>query len=295
MDSVAPKATAGIAWMLAATLLYTAANLCVKALAHLPTEELVFLRSIVSLLLAGSWLIWKGKSLWGVNRRWLLIRGIFGTIGIAAFFHTLRFIPLASATVIQYLSPIFTVLLARWYDGQRGMRPIQWVFFGLAFAGVLMVKGFDPRISWLYLGLGILSAMAAAVAYLATMKCRETDHPVGVVIWFHLIAVPVTGSMAAFSWVPPDGIEWLFALAVGILGMLAQVSMTHALHRGEANVVMPFKYIGALLAIVFGVLIFDEYLNAFALAGIGLVIAAVTTNTLLKRKWEKTTEKSLST
>ena len=240
--------------MVLATILYTAANLCVKALAHLPTQELVFLRSVISLVLTGGWLWWNGYSLFGVNRKWLLIRGIFGTIGLATFFHTLRFIPIASATVIQYLSPIFTVLLARYFDGQRSMRPVQWLFFATAFAGVLMVKGFDPRINWLYFGLGVSSAMAAAVAYLATMKCRETDHPVGVVIWFHLVAVPVTGGWTAFTWVPPVGNEWLLALAVGLLSVVAQVAMTFALHQGQANVIMPFKYFGAVLAFIFGLL-----------------------------------------
>lgn len=281
------RATSGIAWMVLATILYTAANLCVKALAHLPTQELVFLRSVISLVLTGGWLWWNGYSLFGVNRKWLLIRGIFGTIGLATFFHTLRFIPIASATVIQYLSPIFTVLLARYFDGQRSMRPVQWLFFATAFAGVLMVKGFDPRINWLYFGLGVSSAMAAAVAYLATMKCRETDHPVGVVIWFHLVAVPVTGGWTAFTWVPPVGNEWLLALAVGLLSVVAQVAMTFALHQGEANVIMPFKYFGAVLAFIFGLLLFDEHLNQWALAGIGLVILSVTVNTVLKRRWEQ--------
>ena len=281
------RATSGIAWMVLATVLYTAANLCVKALAHLPTQELVFLRSVISLVLTGGWLWWNGYSLLGVNRKWLLIRGIFGTIGLVTFFHTLRFIPIASATVIQYLSPIFTVLLARYFDGQRSMRPVQWLFFATAFAGVLMVKGFDPRINWLYFGLGVSSAMAAGVAYLATMKCRETDHPVGVVIWFHLVAVPVTGGWTAFTWVPPVGNEWLLALAVGLLSVVAQVAMTFALHQGEANVIMPFKYFGAVLAFIFGLLLFDEHLNQWALAGIGLVILSVTVNTVLKRRWEQ--------
>lgn len=277
------KSTAGVAWMLLATVLYTAANLCVKALAHLPTEELVFLRSIVSLVLAGAWLIWKGHPLFGFNRKWLLIRGLFGTLGLATFFHTIRHIPLASATVIQYLSPIFTVLLARRFDGQARMRPIQWLFFAMAFGGVLMVKGFDPRVSWLYLGLGVTSAIAAGVAYLATMKCRETDHPVGVVIWFHWVAVPISGSFVAFSWVPPVGWEWGMALAVGVLSIFAQVAMTHALHRGEASTIMPFKYVGAVLAFVASLLIFDERLGGWALGGMFLVIAAVTANTWLKR------------
>lgn len=275
---------AGIAWMVLATLLYTAANVCVKMLGHLPTEELVFLRSVISLVLAGGWLIAQGKPLLGYNRKWLLVRGIFGTIGLATFFHTIRHIPLASATVIQYLSPIFTVLLARKFDGQQAMRPFQWGLFGLAFVGVLMVKGFDARVSWWYLTLGIISAASAGVAYLATMKCRETDHPVGVVIWFHIIAVPVSGSLTAFSWVAPVGWEWGLAIAVGLLSIVAQIAMTFALHQGQASTIMPFKYIGAVLAFTSGLLLFDERLDAFAMAGIAVVVAAVTMNTLLKRK-----------
>lgn len=273
--------------MLLATVMYTSANLTVKALAHLPTMELVFLRSIISLLLTAAWLRWKGIALLGVNRKWLVIRGVLGTVGIATFFHTLRFIPIASATVIQYLSPIFTVLLARYFDGQRSMRPVQWGFFAVAFAGVLMVKGFDPRINWWYFTLGVVSAIAAAGAYLATMKCRETDHPVGVVIWFHFVAVPVSGAWTAFSWVPPVGNEWVLVLAVGLLSVVAQVAMTFALHQGEANVIMPFKYIGAVLAFIFGLMLFDERLSAWALVGMALVIAAVVLNTLLKRRWDQ--------
>lgn len=275
---------AGIAWMLLATVFYTAANICVKALGHLPTEELVFLRSAVSLVLAGGWLVWKGKPLLGHNRKWLVVRGIFGTIGLATFFHTIRHIPLASATVIQYLSPIFTVLLARKFDGQQAMRPVQWALFALAFIGVLLVKGFDARISWWYLTLGLTSAASAGVAYLATMKCRETDHPVGVVIWFHLIAVPVTGSVTAFTWVPLVGWEWGLALAVGLLSIIAQIAMTFALHQGQASTIMPFKYVGAVLAFVASLLLFDERLSGWAIGGIGLTIVAVTANTLLKRR-----------
>ena len=196
------KATAGIAWMISATVLYTAANLCVKSLAHFRRRNWYSCVPATSLILAGSWLLWKGKSLLGVNRKWLLIRGIFGTIGFATFFHTIRFIPLASATVIQYLSPIFTVLLARALMASAACGPCNG-FLWIGLSRGLMVKGFDPRISWLYLGLGITSAICAAVAYLATMKCRDTDHPVGVVIWFHLVAVPVTGTWTAFTWVRP--------------------------------------------------------------------------------------------
>ena len=98
--------------MLASVVLYTTANLCVKELSHLGTFQLVFLRSAVSLVLCTVYLKRKGLPLLGNNTRWLFVRGLMGMIALSGFFHTVRHIPLASATVIQYFSPVFTVLLA---------------------------------------------------------------------------------------------------------------------------------------------------------------------------------------
>ena len=98
--------------MLASVLLYTSANLCVKELSHMGTFQLVFLRSVVSLVVCVGYLRWKGLPLLGHNKPWLVVRGIAGMFGLTGFFHTVKSIPLASATVIQYFSPVFTVLLA---------------------------------------------------------------------------------------------------------------------------------------------------------------------------------------
>jgi drug/metabolite transporter (DMT)-like permease len=286
MGGLAPEMSSNraILFMVGSVVLYTSANLCVKALSHLPTQELVFLRSAVSLVLCAAYLKWKGLPLLGVNRRWLIIRGITGMVALTAFFHTIRHIPLASATVIQYLSPMLTVLLAVLFGGQR-MRRVQWLFFAGAFTGILMVKGFDSRISWGFLSLGIFAAFGAAFAYLATIKCRDTDHPVGIVIWFHLISVPLMGTWSAVTWVPPTGWnDWALAAGVGVLSIVAQVAMTVAITREDASVVMPFNYLGAILALIFGYLVFDELLTVWATAGIGLVILSILANIAFTRR-----------
>ena len=268
--------------MLQSVVLYTTANLLVKALAILPTPQLVFLRSAISLVFCVLWLWRVGQPLLGHNHKWLVIRGTAGMVALTMFFHTIRHIPLASATVIQYLSPIFTVLLAILFDGQR-IKPHRWLYFAAAFGGILMVKGFDPRVSWTYLGLGMGSALGAAIAYLATIKCRETDSAVGVVTWFHMIATPVMGSWSAAVWHPMTAQQWGMALGIGVLSLLAQVAMTKALHLEDAARVMPFKYFGAILALVFAWVLFDEAITGWALVGIGVVLAAVTANALAGR------------
>jgi drug/metabolite transporter (DMT)-like permease len=57
-----------------------------------------------------------------------MIRGVFGVIALTSFFYTLKELPIAIAVTVQYLSPLFTVLLAVHLLGER-VRPIQWLFF----------------------------------------------------------------------------------------------------------------------------------------------------------------------
>lgn len=267
--------------MLGSVVLYTSANVCVKELSHLGTTQLVFLRSAISLLVCVVYLKQANIPLFGNNRKWLFLRGLAGMIALTGFFHTVKHIPLASATVIQYFSPVFTVILALGFMNEQ-VRRLQWVFLGLALVGIVMVKGFDPRVSWGMWGLGLMSAFLAAVAYLATMKCRDTDHPVGVVIWFHLLAVPVMGSVSASQWVPLQGLDWGWALAVGGLSILAQVLMTVALHQEDAGMVMPFKYLGAVFALMAGWWLFGESMSTMSLVGMALVVVSISANTVFK-------------
>ena len=124
----------------------------------------------------------------------------------------------------------------------------------------------------------------SAVAYFATMKCRDTDHPVGVVVWFHMLAVPTMGVLSVGEWVPMAESDWGLALAIGVLSIAAQVLMTVALHNEDAGMVMPFKYLGAVLALAVGWWGYGEHMSTLSLAGMALVVASIVANTVLKAR-----------
>ncbi len=273
--------------MLISVFLFTTANVLVKLIADLPTTQIVFLRSSISLLLCASFVVYKGFHFFGKNKKWLIIRGTFGMVALTLFFYTIQHIPLASATVIQYLSPVFTVILAMVWLKQK-VRPIQWLFLAVAFTGVLFVKGIDnAQVPLKFLFIGGLSAFFAAVAYFATMKCKHTDHPVLIVMYFHLIATPVMGSISLANWVPISVNTTLIGLAIGVLSVVAQVSMSAAILKEDASAVIPIKYVGAILALGVGYFFFGETLSLTAVFGIFLVIAGVTLNTFVKRPSQK--------
>ena len=111
----------------------------------------------------------------------------------------------------------------------------------------------------------------------------------GVVLWFHLVAVPLTAMPVAWDWHPLTGVEWGEAAAIGVLSVLAQIAMTVALHRDDASTVMPFKYVGALAAAFFGYAFFDERLSLGAAAGMCIVILALVASTFVARRAQRTT------
>jgi len=277
----------GIFYILVSSLAYAVVNFCVKYLHNIPTHEIVFFRSVISLAICIFWVRQLGLPLLGRNRKWLLIRGAAGTTALFLFFLTLKYMPLASATTIQYMSPVFTIILATQMMGEK-VRPVQWILFAIAFAGVLMIKGMDERVSYPYLAIGIISAMISGIAYNAIMKCRKTDHPVTVVLYFPLLATPIMGTACLYvEWVTPQGTEWLLLLLMGVFTQLAQLYMTKALHVDHSSRVMPFNYFGVIYALGIGFFVFGETLPWLSFAGIALVIGSVVANTLIKNPNEQ--------
>ena len=160
----------GVGNMLLATFAFAIMNVFVKQLDRIPAMEIVFFRCLVSGVICGievarRRLDWKGN-----NHSLLIARGTFGTLALFTFFVTLQHMHLATAVTIQYLSPIFTALIGVFVLHEHV--PVrQWLFYGIAFAGVFVIKGFDSRVSTLYLFIGIASAVCSGMAYNLVRHC----------------------------------------------------------------------------------------------------------------------------
>lgn len=271
----------GAFFMLISVVCFSLMNLTVKYLPRIPATELVLFRSLISLVLSLIMLKSKRLSVWGNNKKLLIVRGFFGVIALTLFFYTLQKMPLGSAITIQYLSPIFTAILAVYMLNER-MRNIQWIYFIGAFAGIAVIKGFDPTVSTGLLLMGIGSAISSAIAYNAIRKLKDSDHPLVVVFYFPLIAIPVMLVFSMFYWVTPVGIEWVLLLLMGILTQIAQVNMTKAYQAAPVSKIAPIKYLGVIMAIIFDLIIFDISYKLITLIGIGMVISSIILNMLHK-------------
>lgn len=253
-----------------------------------PAHELVFFRSLVSFLISAAIIKYRGLPLLGNNRRWLLLRGTAGMLALTIFFFTLHKLPLAIASTLQYLSPIFTVLIASQLFREK-VSKMQYFSSIIAFSGVIFIgfngltggfSGQKPDLFWM--GMGILSAVLSGVAYNAISKLKETEETINIVIYFPMLALPLTGIWCLFDFTVPMGIEWLILLTIGIFTQIAQVCMTRAFLSTDTAIVAPFQYIGAIYALFSGWFIFDEKLELASIIGVCLVIFGVIVGTIFR-------------
>ena len=276
--------------MALATLLFTLANVLVKVIDHIPAIEIVVFRAIISLIVC--WFTLKKQAIhpWGKpkNRKFLIARGVFGSIALILFFTSIQRIPLANALVIFYITPIFTTLLAYLWLKEQFFK-IQWIFFAISLTGVALIKGFDTRIDDLSLTMGVLSAIFSAGAYVTIRRLKTEENSMVIVFYFPMVTLPIAGIIAYSFWVTPEGTDWLVLLAIGLLTQFAQVAMTKGYQLEEPSKAASITYSGVIYGLVLGFILFAETFSWIIIGGMLMVIAGILLNINVGKvnKWLK--------
>ncbi len=273
----------GVRSMFLSTFFFAMANVCVKQVAHLPAMEIVFFRCLLGVVFCFYGLKRANADWRGSNRTFLLLRGVFGTTALYCFFVTVQHIPLATAMTIQYLSPIFTAIIAIFLLKEKVRIP-QWFFYALAFTGVLFIEQVDERVDPFYLALGILSAFGSGMAYNLVRSLKEKEHPLTVVFHFQLTGMVAGLVFTVFNWTTPAGWDWLYLVLIGIFSQLGQIFLTDALQKEKAASVAIIVYTGLIYGLSIGWLYFGEAQNPASLLGMLLVVVGVILSIFYSRR-----------
>jgi len=272
--------------MFLSTLAFFLANSCVKQVSHLPAMEMVFFRCIVATVICTVGLVRAKASILGSNHFVLLLRGVFGTTALFTFFVTLQHIPLATAQTLQYMAPVFTAVIAI-FVLKESLLPAQFLFYAMAFGGVLLIERVDDRISPWYVVIGVFSGFCSGMAYNLVRSMRGKEYPLTIVFHFQAVGAVVGLISLFFEWETPRGWDWLFLLLVGVLSQLGQVFLTRALQSEAVAGVAIINYTGLVYAITVGWVIFGEPQTIWSLVGMAIVVSSVMISILYGRRRQR--------
>lgn len=267
--------------MLISTLAFACMNITVKYLENVSAYQIVFFRSASSLFFTFGFLLKNDIPIIGNNIKLLILRGLVGVTSMTLFFMSTKYLSIGTAVSLRYLAPIFAGIFAVIFMKEK-IWPMQWLFFMMAFLGVLVLKGFDSQINTLGLILVISASVTSGLVYIIINKIGTSEHPVVVVNYFMVIATIVGLVLSLNSWVNPKGIEWILLFSLGVFGYFGQVYMTKAFQIGKTNIVAPFKYVEVIFTVAFGLLLFNEIYTFWSFLGITLIIGSLVLNVFYK-------------
>lgn len=271
-----------IFYMILSVIAFALMNAVVKYLTNFSAYQIVFFRSIGTLFFTIPLIITRKIPFLGNRKKWLLVRAVAGVISLTCFFESLNYLSLGAAVSMRYTSPIFAAIFAFIFLKEK-IKPVQWLLFLVAFAGVLIIKGFGTDVEVTGLILVFLSAISLGVIFVVIRKIGNTENPLIIINYFMMMAFLFGGIMSVNNWIAPNLIEWLLLLSLGFFGYVGQLYMTKALQSRETNIIAPLKYLEVVFMIFIGTFWFDEIYNLWTLFGVFLILIGLVYNIYLSR------------
>lgn len=256
-------------------------NAIVKHLVHISAFQIVFFRAFSCLLFTLTFLLKHKIPVFGTKKILLTLRGVVGVISMTFFFMSTKYLPIGTAVSLRYLAPIFATIFAIFWLKEK-VKPVQWLFFAIAFSGVVILKGVDVKMSSLGLLLVFISAIFSGLVYVVISKIGKQEHPVVIVNYFMVISTIVGGILSIKYWVWPNNIEWLLLFSLGVFGYFGQIYMTKAFQIAKTNQITPFKFLEVVFTVLLGVVVFLEVYSYWSVIAIALIVLGLSLNVRYK-------------
>ena len=249
----------------------------------IPVFEIVAARALVSLVLSYLDVKRKGISVWGNNKPLLFARGAVGTIALMCVYYSVTTLPLAEATIFQYIHPIFTALLAVFFLKER-IQSSTFICIALCLLGVyVMVRpetGPDAEhaLPMFSVMIAILGAFGSSIAYVIVRKLSQTEDSSVIIFYFPLVALPASILLIGDQFVMPDLYLTMMLVLVGVFTQIGQLGLTKAMQTQEAGKASAYSYVQIIFSVVLGIVFFGELPSAWTYLGGALIVTGALIN-----------------
>lgn len=269
-------------WMMGSIASFTAMAIAGRAVASVhDTFEIMTWRSLIGFCIVMGVALLRGR-LGEVRTDRLpshVLRNVVHFTGQNLWFYALAMIPLAQVFALEFTSPLWVILLAAVFLGERitGAKVIAGVF---GFVGILLVAHPDFAVIDPGVIAALLSAVCFATTSVLTKALTRNESIVSILFWLTLMQLGL-GLIAAgwdgdLVWPTPTTLPWL--ALIGLCGLCAHFCLTSALSLAPAGIVAPMDFARLPVIAVIGWVWYGETVALGVGLGAGLIIAGILIN-----------------
>lgn len=207
------------------------------------------------------------------NLKLQIVRSLLLLAATIFFFTAIRFMPLADATAIAFVSPLLLTVLSIPLLGERvGLR--RWAAVAVGLAGTLIIirPGLGVA-SWATL-LPLATAITYSLYQIGTRKLTQIDATATIFLYTGVVGALVMSAVVPFFWSTPSLSAWLLMATTGLLGGLGHYLIIQAFVRAPASALAPFSFFSIIWTTCSGYLVFGDLPDAATISGVAIIIAS---------------------
>ena len=281
-------------FMVLSGLAFALMNMFSRMSTGIPVMQRIFFRNLITFLGSAIFigLVRRGDRQPLIKNReefiWLLVRSILGTIGIISHFAAVDMLPLAIASILNKLSPFFTIIFAAAFL-KEPINRVQTAGLFIAFAGVLILLRPDlsGQMNWFPYLVAILGGISAGGAYTCIRHLARIGASAHMsVLFFAGFASLCLFPVVILDYYSMNFSEIIMVLAIGISGLVGQYGISFAYSFAAPNKVSIYDYSNIVFASVFGILFFDQIPQGWDVLGILIIFGASLLMYLYNRRRE---------
>lgn len=265
----------GISAMLMSILIFSMMDATVKWLGgSYPTQQIMFFRCAVALIPVSIIIYTRGGiSILKTQQPALhFLRSILGIAAMGFAFYAFSLMRLADAISILHATPIIMTAMSVFFLSESvGIH--RWSAVVAGFIGMLIVV--RPGEGMIASGSLFMLIAALLIGFTTIIIRRLTarDDPVCITFYFTLMGVIVSAiGIAVFGWQTPPPGDWIFLIAVGLFGGVAQYMMTVSYRHAVIAIVAPLKYLSIAIGGIFAYFIWGEIPDLQSFIGIAVIV-----------------------
>ena len=276
----------GMLSIMAAAFFFAAMNVFVKLSGDLPAPQKSFFRNLIAMIFAfmilrsGEKLSYRKKDL-----PMLLMRSIFGTIGILCNFYAVDHLLVSDASMLNKLSPFFVIIFSALFLKEKA-NTVQKISVVIAFIGALfVVKPSMDVFQNINSLIGVMGGLGAGIAYTCVRQLgKQGVKGARVVFFFSSFSCLVLVPYLLVDYHPMTMQQLLCLVGAGLMAAGGQFSITAAYNFAPAKEISVFDYTQVVFAAILGFFFLGQIPDLYSVIGYVIIIGVAVWSFLRQRE-----------
>lgn len=240
----------------------------VKLAGDLPSFQKTFFRNIVSCFIAFILVVKHKEQFFGKkeNQKVLIMRSLFGTLGIVLNFYAIDKLVLSDANMLNKLSPFFIIIFSAMFLKEK-INFKQSSAIIIAFIGALFIIKPTFNFEIIPSVAGVLSGVFAAAAYTCLRVLGNKEKYYTIVFYFSLFSTIVICPFMLITYKSMTTLQFVYLLLSGIFASIGQFGITLAYKYAPAKEISIFDYSNIIFSAIISILVFNTFPDFISIIG----------------------------